>query len=181
MSRVDTITEADAYDDLLLAEGRHAELLARHDDSLRMHAVVTLRGRHGLRDGADDVLQMAYLRLIGELRAGRRYGVPFRVVAHQVVRWSADAFAKARRERAGVPVPPDLAAADGDMPAVVLRVSLEASIAGMPPSDRRAAELVWLEGATPAEAAERIGCTRNALDQALARARRRLREVFDGT
>lgn len=180
MSRVDATIEADAYDEELLAEGRHAELLARHDGAMRAQAAVSAFRMGLAADAADDVLQMAYLRLVAELRRGRRYGVPFRVVAHNVVRWSAADLAEAQRAPADGPLPPDHGVADGDLEAVDARVSLEAAIGAMPAADRRAAALVWLEGATPAEAAERIGCTRNAVDQALARARRRLGEVFDG-
>ena len=53
--------------------------------------VIADRCRLRLRGAAawEDVAQEVYVRLLGELKRGRRYRVPFRVVVHKVIDWKA--------------------------------------------------------------------------------------------
>lgn len=162
--------DRDRYDATLIRHGRFGELLASYYDDLR----VVVARRVG-RDDVDDVLHDVVLHLGGELRRGATYSVPFRVVAFNRARWSAQDHHAAR---AGGDVPVD--GVDEDLPApdevddVVGRMSVEQHIAQLPPGDRRVAELRWLRGLEPEEVATRLGRTRNAVDQALFRARREL-------
>jgi DNA-directed RNA polymerase specialized sigma24 family protein len=72
----------DAEDSRLLAEQDFARLLATY------YHVVLERCRLRLPDAdAREVAQMVMLRLLTELRGGKRYPVPFRVVVHQVTTW----------------------------------------------------------------------------------------------
>src|SRR5262245_56103178 len=48
-------------------------------------------------DDALDVAQNAYERLLRELKSGRRYRVPFRVVVHQVTGWKIKEHFQAQR------------------------------------------------------------------------------------
>lgn len=156
---------------MLLAEGRHDELLARHYEALRDRA----RLRVGAAD-ADDVLQAALERLVRELRRGCRYPVPFRVAAHQILGWAIDAR-RARPDRhADGRVDADPADPVDHYAGVDMRLTVEAIIATLPAGDRAAVRLRFVEGCEIAEIARRLGRTRNAVDQALFRGRRHLRE-----
>jgi RNA polymerase sigma factor (sigma-70 family) len=53
-------------------------------------------------------------------------------------------------------------------------------LAQLPPRDREVFELTVYGGLTPEQIAERLGITRNAVDQALFRARKHLRRLIDG-
>ena len=167
----------DAYDDTLLAQGRHDELLARHYEALRDRARLRVR-----EPDCDDVLQAALLRLAAELGRGRTYDVPFRVVAHQVLGWAiADhrgAAAEAARRHGAVPEA-DVADPVDDYDGVDMRLTFDAIMAALPEGDRVPMRLRHVEGCEIPEIARRLGRTRNAIDQALARGRRHLRRGLD--
>jgi RNA polymerase sigma factor (sigma-70 family) len=124
--------------------------------------------------GADDVVQDVMLRLCRELRAGKRYSVPFRVVVYKVTGWLINEHFE--RRDTTLPLPedlPDLEEMEVDDPA-----GLEPLLAQLPPGERAAAELRYLEGLEIETIAAKLGMTRNAVDQALYRARKRLRELL---
>jgi RNA polymerase sigma factor (sigma-70 family) len=49
----------------------------------------------------------------------------------------------------------------------------------LPDAEQAACTLVYLEGLSPEQAAERLGTTRNNVDQRLFHARKRLRKLMD--
>lgn len=73
----------DAEDTRLLAAGQIGLLLEGY------YGVILDRCRLkvGNAEDATDVAHEVVVRLLGELKRGRRYRVPFRVVVHQVIKW----------------------------------------------------------------------------------------------
>jgi RNA polymerase sigma factor (sigma-70 family) len=63
--------------------------------------------------------------------------------------------------------------------AVVVAPALRRGLRGLPPSERAVAELVFLDGLTPSEAADALGVRSPAVRMRLARARRKLRAVAE--
>ena len=59
-----------------------------------------------------DVAQNTKLRLISELRHGKRYPVPFRVVVHKVLGWTVRGHWQDAKSRPECPSPPDWDIAD---------------------------------------------------------------------
>ena len=169
--------DPDAVDARLLAEGDFRRLLARHYPALQERA----RLRMGPFDG-DEAVQRAVLRLHEEFSRGRRWeGVPFRVVAHQVLGWAMRELWTERRPEEplppGIPAPED----DGAIGAVEARLSVEAAIDVLPPRDAEVARLRYLRGLEIPEIADRLGLPRNAVDQSLHRGRVALRrELLSG-
>lgn len=170
-------------DATLLEQGRHTELLARHLADVRTHVAIRLWRRHH-NEYLDEIVQRAVERLVGELRAGKRYRVPYAVVVRKVCEWAVKdwdtEFKEARArdggdldERGGA-----TRAAPDALGEVEVTVVFEAALASLSPGDREAARLAWLEGVPPADIAERLGCTRNAVDQRLHRARAHLRKAL---
>jgi len=99
------------------------------------------------------------------------------VVVHQVTRWTlADFFAGRRTDS---PLPDDLQVGTDDPgDRVVSELWLREVVDRLPDSERAACTLVYLEGLSPEQAAERLGTTRNNVDQRLFHARKRLRELI---
>jgi RNA polymerase sigma-70 factor, ECF subfamily len=165
----------DARDADLLADGRIDRLLARYELVILARCI---RGTKSVHDG-QDVAQDVLFRLFREFHAGKRYeSIPYRVVVHQVTKWTlADFFAGRRTD---VPLPDDLELR-GDDPGerVVSDLWLADLVAQLPDAERAACTLVYLEGLSPEQAAERLGTTRNNVDQRLFHARKRLRELMD--
>ena len=165
----------DARDADLLADGRIERLLARYEPVIVARCIRDTRSVHDGQDVAQDVL----FRLFREFRAGKRYeGIPYRVVVQQVTKWTlADFFAGRRTD---VPLPDDLELREDDPgDRVVSDLWLHDVIAQLPSAERAACALVYLEGLSPEQAAERLGTTRNNVDQRLFHARKRLRELMD--
>jgi RNA polymerase sigma factor (sigma-70 family) len=165
---------SDAIDGRLLAEGRHQDLVARHFDALRDRA----RLRLGPGDG-DDVVQDAVLRLLRELRRGKSYPVPFRVVAHNVLTWTIREWLAGRVADPG-PLPDgwDVPADEAGFAELESRDAIERAIEPLPSRDREVVRLRYVEGEEIAGIAERLRMTRNAVDQALYRGRRALKESW---
>lgn len=164
----------DAYDDMLLGQGRHAELLARHYEALRERTRL-----HVPAPDCDDVLQAALERLVKGLQKGRTHPVPFRVVAHKVLGWSIADRHKAAAGRAGAVVESDLVDPVDDHEGVEMRLTVDAIIASLPEGDRVPTRLRFVEGCEISEIARRLGRTRNAIDQALFRGRNHLKRELD--
>ena len=166
---------SDAIDQRLLAEDRHAELVGRHYHDLVDRARMHLRGR----GDAEEVANLAVVRLLGELRRGRTYSVPFRVVAHQVLTWIIKDW-HGRRPDGSDPLPPDwdLPADEPGFAEFESRQTLEELFERLPARDREVMRLRWIDGAEIAGIAERLGMSRNAVDQALHRGRRAVEEAW---
>lgn len=155
-------------DDALLASGQHAVLLARYETIIVHRCVARLRGH----PDAEDVAQDVKLRLWRELKAGRTYSVPYRVVVHNVIEWTLGDYWAGRDTT--VPLPDGWEPATEDDPDGAIIVSeLLAELAGR---EQEVWEL-WMDGLAPDQIAERLGITRNNVDQALHRGRVKLREI----
>jgi RNA polymerase sigma-70 factor (ECF subfamily) len=165
----------DSRDADLLADGRIEHLLARYELVILARCIRETRNRYDGQDVAQDVL----FRLFREFQAGKRYeGIPYRVVVNQVTKWTlADFFAGRRTD---VPLPEDLELREDDPgDRVVSDLWLRDLVAQLPDAERAACTLVYLEGLSPEQAAERLGTTRNNVDQRLFHARKRLRDLMD--
>jgi RNA polymerase sigma factor (sigma-70 family) len=169
------IHDEDARDADLLADGRIDRLLATYELVILARCIKETRNVHDGHDVAQDVM----FRLFREFHAGKRYeGVPYRVVVHQVTKWTlADFFAGRRTD---VPLPDELDRSGDDfVERVVSDLWLRDLIEQLPEIERAACLAVYVEGLGPDQAAERLGTTRNNVDQRLFHARKRLRDLMD--
>src|SRR6266480_5356773 len=85
----------DAEDKRLLEAGAYARLVESY------YGVIVKRCQARTKaDGeAFDVAADVVIRLLGELKAGKRYAVPFRVVVHKVIGWKlAEHFASRSKD-----------------------------------------------------------------------------------
>jgi DNA-directed RNA polymerase specialized sigma24 family protein len=164
----------DAEDALLLETGDYDRLFAAYHEIVRQLCRIRVRA-----DDWEDVAQNALLRLFAELKRGKRYPVPFRVVVRKVVTWTIADYAAGRPT--DVPLPDGWdAPGDGDpFAGVGEREHVEQLFAELPPGDRKVATLRYLEGLEIDEIAERLGKRRNAVDQALWRVHAKLRRLLD--
>src|SRR4029077_11494012 len=114
----------DAEDKRLLDAGDYAKLVESY------YGVIVKRCQARTKaDGeAFDVAADVVIRLLGELKAGKRYAVPFRVVVHKIVGWKlAEHFAGRSNH---VELTDDLAA-DGAYEVVEDRRDLMALLEGL--------------------------------------------------
>jgi RNA polymerase sigma factor (sigma-70 family) len=162
--------DRDAEDHALLVAGRCADLLAAY------YPVILERLRLRLpREDAFEVAHAVVDRLLGELRRGRVYAVPFRVVVHNVVRWK---LAEHHGEPRHAWLDEENGPADDPRERMEERVSLEQILRDLPHREREVLEMRYLDGREIADIARALGITRNAVDQALFRGRSRLRELL---
>jgi RNA polymerase sigma factor (sigma-70 family) len=161
----------DVEDNRLLEAGEHKRLVANYFD--RVHELCFLRLRE--REAAEEVAQTVLLRLFNELERGKTYGVPFRVVVWKVVQWTARGFYPGAKQDGTLPDDWDPATV-GDNEAVDDDYDFGVLIADLPPRQREVVDLIYREGLSYEQAAERLGITRNAVDQALHNAHRKLAE-----
>ncbi len=165
------VTDRDAEDGRLLGAGEHADLMAAY------YPVIIARLRLRLPEAdVGDVAHRVVERLLGELARGKTYRVPFRVVVHNVIGWKLKEHWAERRDE---PLPPEPEALDDPVGDAATSVGLRQMLQALAPREREVIELRLLEGLEIDEIAERLGMTRNAVDQALFRGRRRLRELID--
>jgi RNA polymerase sigma-70 factor (ECF subfamily) len=162
----------DVEDTRLLEEGEHELLLTGYLETIRQRCLVRLRGD---RDAAAELAQLVCLRLWKELSAGRRYRVPFRVVVHKVVDFTADGFFAGAKPERELPEGWDAQGPDayGEWEQ---RHDLAGLLSGLPERQREVAELRYLSGLEPAEIAAELGIEANAVHQALHNAHAKLRE-----
>ena len=160
----------DAEDQRLLESGDYKLLLAGYFTPVRDRCFF----RFGSREAGDEAAQRVFLRLWSELKAGKRYPVPFRVVVWMVTEWTLRGFSPGRPEvdlpDEWDPAAPDAYAeweADHDLGAL---------FADLPARQRQVLDLLYRLGLTPAEIAERIGIHANAVHQALHNGHAKLRE-----
>jgi RNA polymerase sigma factor (sigma-70 family) len=163
----------------LLQDGDITTLLAVQYE--RMGEFVKL---HRLdEDERQEVRQRAILRHSRELRAGARYeGVPLRVVARNLVRWTVReviAESRARRDREYTPEEWEDIPVEDDAPGLD-EYDMKLRMRDLTEGERRVAWLKYWEGMTNEEIADMLQMTRNAVDQALHRARRRIKASWHG-
>jgi RNA polymerase sigma factor (sigma-70 family) len=161
----------DAEDRRLLETGDHKLLLAGYFDRVRELCFLRLRDRQL----ADEAAQQVFVRLLGELRSGRTYTVPFRVVVWNVVGWICAGLARGAKEASSLPKDWDPEGADA-YEGWEDAYDFGLLIADLPDRQREVLDLVYREGLSPAQVAERLGITRNAVDQALHNGHRKLAE-----
>ena len=165
----------DAEDIRLLAAGEYSALVESYYETI----ILRCRTRCRTEDDALDCAQAVVVRLLSELKRGRRYTVPYRVVVHKVIEWTRKGFYE--RGRAVI------VEFDDDLPEEVFRPAdpyadvetrydLERALAGLPQGDREIARLRYVDGYEIERVAELTGKTRNAVDQALFRSRKVLKE-----
>jgi RNA polymerase sigma factor (sigma-70 family) len=161
--------ERDAEDARLLEAGDHAELLAAYHDVVIGRCVARLRWPRGY-DAAQDVFE----RLLTELRKGKKYAVPYRVVVHKVVDWTIKEYL------AGEPVGP---LPDGWEPVApdefeeaIGEHDLMRLFETLPDRSGDVCRLRYLVGLNVAQIAEQLGIEQNAVHQALWRGHQKLKE-----
>jgi RNA polymerase sigma factor (sigma-70 family) len=164
----------DAEDIPLLQARDHGRLLATY------YPVVLERLRLRLSDAdAYEVAHRVVDRLLGELDAGKTYRVPFRVVVHNVIGWKLKEFHTLGRIDV---LPEDWDPTDpaDDFAAFEQAYDLDLWFADLPARTRDVLRLRYLEGVEIEQIAERLGMTRNAVDQALHRGHAKLKEIAGG-
>jgi RNA polymerase sigma factor (sigma-70 family) len=162
----------DAEDRRLLESGDYARLVECYYGVI----VERCQARTSEDGAAFDVASEVVLRLLAELKAGKRYPVPFRVVVHKVIGWKlAEHFAARPQSVANV----DEIADDASLSTVDDGQDLMALLDGLPQREREVAELRVLGGLDPAAIAARLGISRNNVDQAWHRAKQKLRERLE--
>ncbi|MBD0291865.1 MAG: sigma-70 family RNA polymerase sigma factor, partial [Thermoleophilia bacterium] len=127
---------------------------------------------------ADDVAGAVVERLLAELKAGKTYSVPFRVVVHKVIEWKVKEFFR-HGGVAELPEEWDAAAPDA-FEAWEAEHDFEAWIAPLPERTQQAFRYRYLEGLEAAELGERLGLEANAAHQLLWRGHDRLRRLSRG-
>ena len=161
----------DVEDKRLLDAVEHKLRLAGHFHAVRERCSLRLRGR----DAGDEAAQRVFERLAAELARGRAYPVPFRVVVHMVAEWTLRAAYAGAKQDASLPEGWDPAAPDA-FEDVDDRLDLALLLEGLPARQREVAVLVYRDGLSHDQIAARLGLKRNAVDQALHNAHRKLAE-----
>ena len=163
-------TSRDAEDGHLLEQRAFGRLFAAY------HPIVLNRLKLRLPDEeAREVAQRVFLHLLEELQGGKRYSHPFRVIVHMRTTWTLRDYWAERKGRASEL--PEQVEEPGPDPYqhVEADFDLDLLFAELPEGERRVAALRWRAGMEIDEIAKELGMTRNAVDQALFRAHRRLR------
>ena len=163
----------DVEDRRLLEAGDHSALLRSYYETIIQRCRVRCRRE----DDALECAQAVAVRLLSELKRGKRYSVPFRVVVHKVIEWTTKGF-YARGGAVQGELPDDFPGAGNPLDGVETRYDLERALDTLPPGDGEVARLRYLVGLEIEEIATRLGKTRNAIDQALHRSRRKLEELL---
>jgi len=167
----------DAEDTRLLAAGELNALIESYLETVLQRC----RARCRSEDDALDCAQSVFVRLLSELKRGRRYGVPYRVVVHKVIEWTTKGFYERGRAilvQLDENLPDEVFRPGNPYEDVETRYDLERAIAELPKGDGEVARLRLLQGYEIEQVAELTGKKRNAVDQALHRACKRLEEVF---
>ena len=165
----------DAEDKRRLEAGEHKLLLATYFDVVVDRCFLWLRDW----DGANEAAQRVFVRLLAELRAGKTYPVPYRVVVWKITEWTLRGFYPGAKQDSSLP-------ADWDPEAPDAYADWEDEhdlgllIADLPPRQREVLDLTYRERLSPQQIADRLGMTRNAVDQALHNGHRKLAEKLRG-
>ncbi len=164
-------TGRDAEDARLLEAGDHATLLAAYYPTI----LLRLRTRRLPLDEAEEVRQRVVEHLLRELRSGKKFDIPFRVIVHQRTTWTLLDYYKERQQQPGDSV--DEQAVDSPaLERVEARLDFERLIEDLPPRERQVVVLRWQNGLDVPEIGEALGMKANAVHQALFRAHEKLRK-----
>lgn len=161
----------DAEDTRLLEAGEIKLLVEGY------YGVIIERCRIGVRseNGALDVAHEVVVRLLSELKRGRRYRVPFRVVVHHVIRWKIkEHFQPGKIQEIGLEEWLDLASTEssGQLEA---DEGFEALLAPLSELEREVLRLHYVHDLDFGEIAARLGKEPNAVHQIHHRALTKLR------
>jgi RNA polymerase sigma factor (sigma-70 family) len=160
----------DAEDQRLLEEGQYGRLVESYYGAILDRCYARIRGESDQIAVAGDVV----IRLLSELKRGRRYRVPFRVVVHQVTTWKIkEHFAPAKITE--VELEEWLAVAAGEEPGIVEEAGFEAWLVGLTELEANVIRMRYEEGLELSEIAVRLGKTPNAVHQIHFRALEKLR------
>jgi RNA polymerase sigma factor (sigma-70 family) len=165
----------DAEDNRRLEAGEHKLLLATYFDPVIDRCYLRLRDW----DAANEAAQRVFVRLLAELRAGKTYPVPYRVVVWKITEWTLRGFYPGAKQGSSLPdgwdpEAPDAYAEWED------EHDLGLLIADLPPRQREVLDLTYRGRLLPQQIADRLGMTRNAVDQALHNGHRKLAEKLRG-
>jgi tetratricopeptide (TPR) repeat protein len=116
----------DAEDKRLLEAGEHAALLRGYYETI----ILRCRVRCRTEDDALECAQSVAVRLLSELKRGKRYPVPFRVVVHKVIEWTTKGFYE-RGRAVLVELEDDLFGAGNPFADVETRYALERALAAL--------------------------------------------------
>jgi RNA polymerase sigma factor (sigma-70 family) len=161
----------DAEDTRLLEAGEHRLLVESYYGVIIDRCRLKVRSdEHGL-----DVAHEVVLRLLAELKRGRRYRVPFRVVVHKVIEWKVkEHFQQGRVVE--VELEEWLAlASDGSSVELGAEQGFEAFLAGLTELEQEVLRLRYLSDLDFGEIARRLGKEANAVHQIHHRALTKLR------
>jgi RNA polymerase sigma factor (sigma-70 family) len=165
----------DVEDKRLLDDGQHTQLLENYVYLVQEWVALRVRDRRA----AEEVVQRVFLRLAAELAAGRSYSVPYRVVVWSVVNWTARGYEWSPKEAESLPDDWDDTAPD-QFEAWEGEHDLGFLIHDLAPRDREVLDLIYREGLSPAQVAERLAIDVNAVHQATHRGHRKVAEKLAG-
>jgi RNA polymerase sigma factor (sigma-70 family) len=167
--------DGDAADAALLAAGDHARLLAKYEPVIIGRCIAELRGHLD----ADDVAQDVKVRLWKELAAGKSYAVPFRVVVHKVIGWTAKDYFAGRPTHVPLPEAWDPADPSDDLGELIDRDAVSSMLDDLAEGKtKQVMELRYLDRLEIREIAAALELEENAVHQALHRGHRKLRETL---
>jgi DNA-directed RNA polymerase specialized sigma24 family protein len=160
----------DAEDRALLASGDYATLLACYYETIRERCFFRLRSR----DAGDEAAHTIVIRLAGELKRGKPYPVPFRVVVWMVTDYMLRGWPG---EDDSVGLPEDWDSAGPDVYAEIeSRYYLWALFQELPKREREVLELRYLLHHEPSEIARMLEMEANAVYAAIFRGHAKLEE-----
>lgn len=164
----------DAEDSQLLDAGDLAGLVAKYQPLVIGRCVAKLRGHAD----AEDVAQNVMLRLVREFQAGKRYGeTPYRVVVNNVIDWTVREYFQGKDT--SLPLPDDWDAGGGHFAdELVSRYYVADLFEPLPDGDRRVMKRYYLLGWDIPQIADDLAMRRNAVDQALYRGRKAIRQAL---
>lgn len=165
----------DAEDNRLLENGEHKQLVANYFDYVRVLA----RARANNAYDADEIASMVFVRLLRWLDGRLHTRWPFRVIVRRSVGFIALDYYRGLARDAELPEDWD-PEAPSPQDEWEEWTDLTALFADLPPRPREVATLLYLGGLSHDQIAEQLEIERNAVDQALWRAHRKLEELVDG-
>jgi RNA polymerase sigma factor (sigma-70 family) len=163
-------TARDEEDARLLAAGDHASLLAAYFPTI----LLRLRTRRLPLEEAEEVRQRVVEYLLRDLKAGKSFDVPFRVVVHQRTTWMLLDYYR-QQQRHPDELPAEHAADSNALEQVEGSVDFARLVDDLPSREREAVTLRWERGLDVPEIAKILGVKPNAVHQALFRAHEKLR------
>jgi RNA polymerase sigma factor (sigma-70 family) len=155
----------------LLEAGEHRRLLENY--VYLVEESVSLRVRS--LEATEEIVQRVFLRLAAELDRGRRYQVPFRVVVWNVVHWTCRGYEWSKRGEVTLPPDWDLEGPD-QLRAWEDDHDLGLLLDRLPPVEKEVLGLIYRDGLSSAQVAERLGMTAGAVYTATHHGHRKLGE-----